>query len=88
MKLTANEEAVINILLYRSEPYICDIIRCWDPEYAEAVWKTLSDLYAKNHIPLKKERRRYIENYVYTRYEVNKEKIKARQGYVNNKDRK
>lgn len=88
MKTTDNEAAIIKVLLYRSEPYITDIIRCWQPEYAEIVWKTISELYSKYHIPISKERRKYIEKYVCGRYELNKEKIQAQQEYVNNKERR
>lgn len=88
MKLTSNEAAIIELLLYRNEPYITDIIRSYLPEYAEIVWKTISELHAKFHIPIKKDRRKYIEKYVCGRYELNKEKIQQRQQYVNNKERR
>lgn len=88
MKLTFNEAAIIELLLYRNEPYIPDIIRSYPPEYAEIVWKTISELHAKFHIPIKKERRQQIDRYVGGRYELNKEKIQQRQQYVNNKERR
>lgn len=86
MKLTYNEIQVIKMFLYRERYSFRDVVRLWPPEDAATVWQTISELYSKMHIPISKQMRKDLEEYVGYRYDVNRERIKKKQEHVNNKN--